>query len=328
MTSQNEIRTVAPHALDAQPLAALWNAAYGDDLAVSASTLEWATQVTSRRQATAIVALSGGAPAGFLLASTLAGVDLGWIDGLATRKGRGQSRLRSALMDRAQEWLLEQGCTICVLGGGARSLFRGSLPQPGATRALQSLGFGFSTLGEVADMVVDVARYRQPDNLAQPVGVVRTATPRDREEILALLDSPTLYSAASGDTASAAEIDPLRELCEPAGRLADLMLLWTAHGLQGACQVVFSDSAFPIEISYPYSLPRQWSMLRSVVVAQALAEDGPALLMDATLRRLHNNGANSCVAPGIAATHDYAHFGFRPYRRWRPMTKRLGAHTV
>jgi hypothetical protein len=107
------------------------------------------------------------------------------------------------------------------------------------------------------------------------------------------------------------------------GRFADLMLLWSARGLEGLSILIFPDSATPLDLAYPYNLPRGWSALGPVLVRADAADGATGMLLDASLRRLHNNGANSCVALGVRTRALYADYRFQALRTWSLFVKRL-----
>ena len=74
------------------------------------------------------------------------------------------------------------------------------------------------------------------------------------------------------------------------------MLLWTEQGVESCCALTFGDSWRPLERFYPYALPRPWGQLGSVGVSAGCRGRGYGIaLLDAALRRLHNNGVNGCV---------------------------------
>ena len=89
------------------------------------------------------------------------------------------------------------------------------------------------------------------------------------------------------------------------------MLLWTEAGVQGACLLTFPDSVRPIERYYPYSLPKPWGQAGSIGVSASLRGQGyGSYLLDASLRRLHDNGINGCVIDWTDLLHFYGRFGF------------------
>lgn len=329
MTRTLEVISLPVETLDARPLAALWNESYGDDLALTPAAIAWCAQADHLRSTFVAQVADGGQAIGFAIASALHGNSCGWIEAIALARGGRRRAVRAALVDAAAAWLRGQRCNRVALGEGPRALLRGSLPAPAQVHAWTALGFAPSTLGKVVDLALDITRYTPPPPPDSKVGVVRTATPRDRETVFALLEmAAALRSTASGGAPVAGEIEAIQAVASSEGRIADLMLLWTPYGLLGLAQIVFADSAIPIETLYPYRLARQWSALRSLVVdislLESAGESAHELLADAALRRLHSAGVNSCIAPAVSSTSLYERYGFRAYRRWQPVVKEIG----
>lgn len=312
-----------PASLDDATLASLWNQAYPDDLALSARLMAWCREAAPGRSVTVRVYERAGAPAAFVVASTLSGQPTGWVDALAVPLPRAGRRVRLPLLAAAEAWLQAQGCTSIRLGGGPWSLLRGVPAPVRRQRLLLEAGYKSTLAGTLNDMAIELARYT-PLAAAQDIaGVVQPAQPRDVENIVALLAQPDrLLAAADEDVPQADQLVHLRRLLE-SGRLGDLMLLWTAHGLQGIGQIIFPDSDVPVDRSFPWTLPRPWSALGPVLTHADAFVWGSAALVDGALRRLHNNGINSCVAPAITRTTTWQEYGFHDYRRWQPFIKSL-----
>jgi predicted N-acetyltransferase YhbS len=107
-------------------------------------------------------------------------------------------------------------------------------------------------------------------------------------------------------------------------RFSDYMLLWTERGVDACCVLTFADSMRPIERFYPYQLPRPWGQLGTVGVSVDRRGRGYGLaVVDAGLRRLHNNGINGCVIDWTGIVGFYAKFGFTPYREYQQMEKEI-----
>jgi predicted N-acetyltransferase YhbS len=95
------------------------------------------------------------------------------------------------------------------------------------------------------------------------------------------------------------------------------MLLWSERGVDGCCLLTFPDSVRPLERFYPYQLPKPWGQLGSIGISADRRGVGfGAALLDAGLRRLHNNGVNGCVIDWTTLTDFYGKFGFAPYRSY------------
>lgn len=325
MSLRLQITQESPAALDAEALASQWNAAYPDALAISPRVVLWCLQAGSGRTTAVLSASRAGRMVGFAVASTTGAAGVApvcWIDALAAEPGRNGSAVRAALAGGCEQWARAQGCPEITVGGGPRSLLRGVPSGPDVSRFWQRRGYVVDAGSPRADLALDVARYTPPTDLETFAGVVRTATPRDGDNVQALLEEPAHLRLAGGP--EGAPYPALAPLLAEDGRIADLMILWTDDGAQGVVQVVFPDSVWPIEAAYPYDLSRPWAALGLIATGAALPAVAISLLLDAAIRRLHNNGVNSCVAVGAADLELYRPFGFRPHRHWTVMRKRLG----
>ncbi|MCB0022588.1 MAG: GNAT family N-acetyltransferase, partial [Caldilinea sp.] len=108
------------------------------------------------------------------------------------------------------------------------------------------------------------------------------------------------------------------------GRLSDYMLLWTERGVDGCCLLTFPDSMRPMERYYLYRLPKPWGQLGSIGVSADRRGHGyGAALLDAGLRRLHDNGINGCVIDWTGLVDFYARFGFERYRSYTMLARSL-----
>ncbi len=322
-----QIRAESPASLDALALADLWNGAMADDMPTSARLLTWALTAQPPRQVALWVAYQAGAPVGFVVASHLGDGALGWVDALAVPVRPNRAAVRTGLLDSAMAWLHAAGCSAMQVGGGARSLMRGVLQA--SQRADYFVSRDYDDAGRRFDMHVDLARYAPPADAPVFAGVVRPPHPRDRDDVDALLaDSSALWNGALDSDADNAALLPVLDTLRD-GRFADLMLLWSGRGLEGLILLIFADSATPLDVVYPYGLPRPWTGLGPVLLRadSAMGHGGTAaaagMLFDASLRRLHNNGANSCVATGVRDRALYAQYGFKPLRTWQAYVKRL-----
>jgi predicted N-acetyltransferase YhbS len=164
-------------------------------------------------------------------------------------------------------------------------------------------------------MAANLAHYQPPPTVRPIDGVVRPARPGDTDELLAFLrrEFPGRW-----------RYDVEEALRHARVRFSDFMLLWSERGVDGFCRLTFEDSAHPIERYYPYALPRPWGQLGTVgVSADRRGRGYGAALLDAGLRRLHDNGVNGCVIDWLVIVDFYAKFGFTKYREYRQMYKAL-----
>ncbi len=306
---------------DAARLATLWNAACGEDMAISARFVTYNLHAGAGVRQAAMLGLLDDAPVGFVVAAMLADdptvtpPDRGWIDALVvTPDHRGQG-VGSRLLTWAEGWLLGQGCRTIRLGGGLRPFV------PGVPVELNSEGFftrhGYGSIATpptVADLGADLALYTPPSALREIAGQVRPAAPGDRDALLAFLqrEFPGRWRYE------------FEQFLADGGRISDYMVLWTNRGIDGCCILTFDDSARPIERFYPYRLPRPWGQLGSIgVSADCRGRGYGSALLDAGLRRLHDTGVNGCIIDWTDLLDFYAKFGFTPYRHYLQLIKQL-----
>jgi GNAT superfamily N-acetyltransferase len=301
----------------------IWNFACGEALAISerfaAFNLRAAPRVTQRgwllvddnwAQAFVVASFVDGYPA-------LAAPSHGWIDALVVAPAAQRQGAGRRLLATAEQWLREHGRTHIAIGGSLRPFAPGVPEELGTTSFF--VRHGYSDLGagdepEVAyDVAADLSEYRPPAALRQLPAAARPAQ-RGQEDLL--LDF--LRAEFPGRWQYEAEVF----LQVDGGRIGDYMLLWTEVGVQGACVLTFPDSVRPIERYYPYSLPKPWGQLGSIGVSAALRGQGyGSHLLDAGLRRLHDNGINGCVIDWTNLLNFYGGFGFEPLRRYAMFAK-------
>lgn len=307
---------------DLEKMATLWNKSLPDDLPASIRALEWALAPHPERSA-ALLALKRRSLLAWAIVGHQAGSALGTVDAIAPSAETGRKDSSGLLVDAASGWLKTRGASALQFGGGAYSLLRGS-PVPErieewagvATRAVH-------TDGE-SDLQLDLAHYIPPSDLETVAGVVQTAQPRDADNLAELFAAPELLRVAATNAPATIDDVALMRAVASEGRISDLMVLWTAKGLEGVAHLIFPDSATPIDIAYPYTLPRPWGAIHSLVVRDSLGNGATEMLLDAAARRMHNNGINSSIALGVAAPQVYARFGYVRHRDWWLRAKEIG----
>lgn len=302
-------------------MAGLWTAACGNNLAASRRLAAYNAHPPAGGAVAGCFAWQDDEPVGFVLCSTpgedaeTAGVatpGTGWIDALAVLPETQRSGMGTELMQWAEAWLADQGCTHIWLGGSLRPFV------PGVPVELETEPFfaerGYQRSQTVWDVAANLSLYEPPASLREVEAAVRPAQPRDQAALLNFLarEFPGRW----------------RFECEAflrtGGRLSDFMLLWTERGVDGFAQVTFMDSARPIERFYPYQLPRPWGQLGPLGVSADVRGQGLGLaLIDGALRRLHNNGINGCVIDWTTHLALYGKFGFEPYREFGRWQKQL-----
>jgi len=315
---------------DREAMAQVWNGACGEDWAISerfvAHNLRPSAGVERRVW---LVRRADGEAAGFIIASRLGGEpdvapeSLGWINAIAVapaEQGRGIGR---RLLTAAEDWLRGLGCKQVRLGGSVRPFTPGlpvdPPPATGSLDAFASLGYlpelDGEPLEQIWDVGADLARYQPPPEMGEVAGAVHPAAPGQEGPLIDFLkrEFPGRWRYDA------------EEFLDDGGRISDFMLLWTATGVEGFCQLTFDDSVRPLERYYPYDLPKPWGQLGPIGVSEGVRGQGFGLaVVDAGLRRLHNNGVNGCVIDWTEYLDFYAKFGFQPRRTYQKLIKRLG----
>ncbi len=298
-------------------VAELWNIACPEDLPISSRFVRHnASAVTGGEQAGKF-ALVNDNLVGVILTSALPGrpyvlaQPTGWIDLVVVHPAHQRQGIGRALLTWAERWLLDQKCEKLQIGANQRIFVPGVPTVLGTTGFFQQHGYGNDQI--VWDVAANLAGYQTPETVREIPGVVRPAQPGDE---------------AALDTFLAREFPAkwrfnFQEFCRtPNYRISDYMLLWTERGVDGFCCLTFEDSQQPIERYYPYSLPRPWGQLGSVGVSEDCRGRGyGAALLDAGLRRLHNNGVNGCVIDWTTIVDFYGKFGFQLYREYVQLSK-------
>lgn len=298
-------------------LTELWNTACGDNLAISTRFVEFNTQPVTAGHQSGRIAQVNGQPIGFVLASSLADASVnapqvGWVDALAVTPAAQRQGYGTLLLQWAEEWLATQGCQRATLGCSQRPFV------PGLPVELATQGFfethGWLRTNTVWDMAANLAHYSVPSTVREIDGIVRPGQPGDEAALLEFLrrEFPGRWRFE------------FEEFLRNQPRIADYMLLWTERGVDGFCQLTFSDSSRPLDRFFPYQLPRPWGQLGSVgVSADKRGQGYGAAVVDAGLRRLHNNGVNGCVIDWLVIVDFYAKFGFEKSREYTQFGKAL-----
>jgi GNAT superfamily N-acetyltransferase len=296
--------------------AQVWNAACGPELPISAQFVAYNVRPCAGGAQAGRLAFDGGAVVGFALASLVDGEPLvtsentGWIDALAVAPTAQHNGCGGELLNWAERWLAERGRTQINLGGSLRPF------APGLPEELGRLDFytrrGYVERYMAYDMAANLATYTPPPAVRDVDAAARPAQPGQEEALLGFL-----RREFAGRWRYEAE-DHLRQ----GMRISDFMLLWTTRGVDGCCLLTFQDSGHPLERFYPYRLPKPWGQLGSIGISEDCRGKGyGAVLLDAGLRRLHNNGVNGCVIDWTGLVDFYGKFGFEVYRAYHCLRK-------
>jgi len=306
-----------PTQLDA--IVELWNETVAAEFHISAKLVRYNVIAKPGLRQAGQWAMVDGELAGMVLASTLqehpqvVSPTSGWLDLVAVHPRFQQQGIGRSLLAWAEEWLVAQGCQTAAVGGGIQPFLPGLPTSFATTPFFQRHHYGQPHT--VWDLSADLAAYEPPEIIRPIEGLVRPAQPQDVDALIAFLqrEFPGRWQWGA---------QHLQQQDE--ARISDYMLLWTEQGVDGFCRLTLEDSHVPIEQFFPYQLPRPWGQLGPVGVSQARRGQGfGAALIDASLRRLHNNGVNGCVIDWTTLTSFYAHFGFKPYHEYLQLSKPL-----
>ncbi|MCB0044029.1 MAG: GNAT family N-acetyltransferase [Caldilineaceae bacterium] len=299
--------------------AGLWNEAATPEFALSPRLIAYNLHTPSQGAVRVWLATVQDELAGFVIANALHSSSLtlsatGWISALAVSPAYARQGIGTALLQTAEQWLIEQDAYRLMLGGDLRALLPGVPLALNSTAFFARLGYGPTIYGDSDGIAWDLARdmsdYQTPASVIKIPGAVRAA--QSSEEGL-LLDF--LKREYPGRWYEEAAI-----LLQEQARLSDWMLLWTERGVEGFCMITFEDSIRPIERFYPYELPRPWGHVGPVGISHGLRGQGYGrALMDAALRRLHNSGIKGCVIDCAGLVDFYAQFGFERYHAYQQM---------
>ena len=326
----------------------LWNEATGSELPITERFLRYNCTEDVGVARGGRLALAGNRPVGYVLCSAYSGAPpamrtdvAGWIEAIAVVpafQGRGIGR---ALLEWAEAWLASQSVpgagsirppggggagpeepaeSLSVgrirVGGGLRPFVPGPLADSGTEAFFLACGYERDEEPLSWDVARSLSDY-QPPPLSDVPAAARPGQPGQEAELLGFLarefPGRWLWQA--------------ERFLEEGGRISDYMLLWTDEGVQGSCRLTFEDSVSPIDRFFPYGLARPWAQLGSIGVSGRLRGQGLGLyLLAAGLRRLHNSGINGCVIDWTTILDFYAKCGFRPYRTWAQLGRRLDSN--
>lgn len=306
-----QLQTLLPS--HAPLVAALWNAACGDDLAITERFAVYNDRVASGAAQVGQLALVDGEPAGFIQVSAAPSRDSmsGWVDAIAVAPAHRRRGLGGQLLAWGEAWLAGQGCRRARLGGGLRPYVPG-LPESLCQRPFfEERRYRFDR--NEWDVARSLADFR-PTHPVPPGASARPAQANDLAELDAFLlrEFPGRWRFE------------FQEFLREAGRPTDYFLLWVDDALAGFGRLTFEDSERPIDRFYPNPLPRPWGQLGPLGVATGLRGRGfGGVLVSAALDHLRRQGVAGCIIDWTNLLDFYAVFGFRPYRQYAVLIKDL-----
>jgi GNAT superfamily N-acetyltransferase len=304
-----------------EAMATVWNEACGPDLNISPQFVTYNLLPNTGGRQTGWLAVDDGKVVGFALGSMIEGhpsvmpPTTGWIDAIAVLPERQHQGIGRALLSKTETWLTGQGCDYAQLGGSLRPFVPGLPAELKRDAFFRDAGYQMRAGDSgIWDLASNLAEYQPPAGVDEAECAVRPAQPEQGPEILAFMAREFAGRWHYG----------YQEFLNGGGRFSDCMLLWTESGIEGFCQLTFEDSNRPLERFYPYQLPRPWGQLGAIGVSSSLrGRSFGSALLDAGLRRLHNNGVNGCVIDWTTLTDFYSKFGFSKYRRYWSLMKVL-----
>lgn len=304
-----------------QTVTELWNTACGTDLAISPRLAAYNLRPSAGGTQVAWLALHNALPVGFVAASslndpTVVEAHAGWLDAIAVAPDAQGMGIGRALLQQAEAWHARQGSQSITVGAGMRPFVPGVPEALNTASFFHHHGYGNEPALKIPawDVAADLGHYTPPRTVREIDALIR---PAQRDDVAAMLT----FLQREFPNRCRYEFE---QFMAEGGRISDYMVLWTARGVDGCCVLTFEDSLQPIERFYPYRLPRPWGQLGSIgISADRRGQGFGAALLDASLRRLHNNGVNGCVIDGTDLLDFYAKFGFSPYRSYHILVKKF-----
>lgn len=291
---------------------AIWNAACGEDLAITPCFVEFNTRAVTGAVQAGQIALRDDQPVGFVLTSALPNdpqtspPEMGWVDAIAVTPSAQRQSVGSALLSWAEGWLCEQGCRAVRLGGSLRPFVAGYPVELANDSFFRQRGYSERIDGgavwDAARDLIDYVPSRLPNHVE-----IRPVRPGEENALLQFLrrEFPNRWRFE------------FEEFLRQNGRLSDYFLLVTERGIDGFAHLTLGDSLYPMDRFYPHRLPRPWGQLGPIgVIADARGKGFGGVLLDAALQHLRERGVCGCVIDWTGLVDFYAKFGFKPYRKY------------
>lgn len=295
----------------------LWSAACGEKYRINPNFVRYNTLPTLGCEQAGWFAVTNGQLAGFCLSSAVtANLDtsLGWIDALAVAPVFQQRGAGTALVHKAQDWLISKQRKRMRLGGSLRPFTPGLPADIDALDFFLKAGFvGSEDQPSEWDMAHDLQSYET----IVSSDIDAEAHPVTEDEV------PALLSFANSAFPGRWEFE-VHQFFRDGGRSTDILMAWSGGTPVGFSWLTFEDSIRPLDRYYPQRLPRPWGQLGMVGVTAAARGRGFGLLVvDAGLLELKRRGVRGCVIDWTTLIDLYAKFGFSRYTQYTSLFKDL-----
>lgn len=299
--------------------AALWTRACGETFALSQRALVYNTRPCFGARQAGQFARVNGQRVGFVLASVLqddaraASPERGWIDALAVAPEFSRRGIGRALLQWAENWLRDNGCTFARLGGSLRTFAPGVPTELGSADFFRAQGYAArDASAETWDLGLDLRDYVSPAFVRSENLILRPARETDRNALHAFLERefPGRWRYE------------LEQHLRDDARISDYMLLESERGIDACCIMTFEDSQRPVERFYPSPLPRPWGQTGSIGVSADRRSAGyGSALLDASLKNLRERGVLGCIIDWTDLAAYYERFGFKKHRSYQMLGK-------
>jgi GNAT superfamily N-acetyltransferase len=293
-----------------------WNAACGPDLAFSARFISQNSRPLRGVERAGWLALKGGEALGFVITSAVMddpSIKIGWVDAIAVHPKAQKSGMGGALMDRAETWLAEKGCTKARLGGGLRAYTHG-LPSTLPETFFIKRGY---QRRESEQLEWDLARTLDDYQalVTPPAGAIIAPMQAGQE--------PLLLEFMTHEYPGRWQYE-VEVFIADGGRPSDYLLLSVDGRVEGFCRLTLEDSERSIERFYMHRLPHPWGQFGPLGLSRAMRGRGlGGYLIDFAALHMKALGVRGCLIDWTNLLDFYGKFGFRPYREYITLLKPL-----
>ena len=297
----------------------IWNAASHKDYPINERFLSYNLIPTTGEVIKGRVAIHNGEAAGFALACAVTNdlsITLGWVSAIAVKPSAQRQGIGSELLNWAEGWFKEKGCTRIRIGGNLRPIL------PGLPYAMRETAVFFEKHG-----------YQSPPHQPYEYDIARSL--KDYQPIYSKPAHADLAPMQPGDEHLLLDFlhreypgrweFEAREFVKNGGRASDFLLLRVNGEVRGFCRLTLSDSERPIERFYPQRLPQPWGQFGPLGLSKAFRGQGlGGYLIDAAAVHMQSLGVDGCVIDWTSLVELYGKFGFRVYNQYVSLFKIIG----